>query len=238
MVDNTALLERAGKGDKQAEELLVKENMGLVWSIVRRFAGRGYDLEDLSQIGAIGLMKAIKKFDMSYEVKFSTYAVPMIIGEIKRFLRDDGAIKISRSLKELAMKGYAAQEKLRRQWGRDPQINEIASECGASPQDLIEAFEAVTPMESIDQTLYDTGEKKLSLLDKLPAASYEESSVNRVMIQDALSKLKPRERQIILLRYFQGKTQAETAKIIGVSQVQISRIEKSTLAKIREWIVP
>lgn len=237
MVDNAALLERVGNGDKEAEELLVKENMGLVWSIVRRFTGRGHDLEDLAQIGAIGLIKAIKKFDTSYGVQFSTYAVPMIMGEIKRFLRDDGAIKISRGLKELAMKGYATQERLRRQFGRDVHIEEIAKECRVDAEDLVEAFEAVIPMESIDQTLYDDGEKKLSLIDKLPSDSYEEKSVNRVVVQEALSKLQPRERQIILLRYFQGRTQAETAKVIGVSQVQISRLEKATLAKIREWVV-
>lgn len=234
--DNTALLKRAEQGDREAEALLVEENMGLVWSIVRRFAGRGYELEDLSQIGAIGLMKAVKKFDMSYDVKFSTYAVPMIIGEIKRFLRDDGAIKVSRSLKETAMKGCAIRDRLMRELGRDVTIEEISSETGIPPEELAQAFEAITPLESIDRELYDAGEKSISLADKLPAPSCEDTSINRVMIQDALSRLKPRERQIIVLRYFQGKTQTETSKLIGVSQVQISRIEKNTLKKIHDML--
>lgn len=236
MADNITLLQRAEQGDKEAEDLLVQENMGLVWSIARRFAGRGYELDDLSQIGAIGLIKAVKKFDLSYQVKFSTYAVPMIIGEIKRFLRDDGAIKISRGLKEKAMKGYAAREKLMREYGRDVTVEEIAQETGLSVEELVQAFEAVTPIESIDRGLYDDGEKTLSLADKLPVESHEDTSIHRVMIQEALSKLKPREKQVIILRYFNGKTQTETAKIIGVSQVQISRVEKAALKKIRGWI--
>lgn len=234
MQDNSTLIERAREGDKQAENLLVEKNMGLVYSIVRRFANRGYDTEDLSQIGAIGLIKAVKKFNPDFNVQLSTYAVPMITGEIKRFLRDDGAVKISRSLKENAMKGWRCEEILRKKLNRQPTVNEIAEECGIPAENLLEAFEAAAPPESIYESVYTSGDKDIHLLDTIAGGDIEDDVINKVMIDDILSRLKPREREIILLRYFRGKTQAEIARIMGVSQVQISRIEKKALGRIRD----
>lgn len=229
MPDNLSLLKRAANGDSTAEEQLIKENMGLVRSVVRRFLNRGYEAEDLSQVGAIGLIKAVKRFDFSYNVQFSTYAVSMIIGEIKRFMRDDGSIKISRSLKELAMKGYSARERLSLKYGRDATIGEIAEECGVCCEDLVQAFEACIPPDSIECEIYEDGG---TLKDNIKDEKDEENVVNRLMVDQALSHLKSRERQIIVLRYFRDKTQAQVAKIIGVSQVQISRLEKAALLKM------
>lgn len=233
MRDNTALIERVREGDKQAENRMVEENMGLVYSIARRFLNRGYDAEDLTQIGAIGLIKAVKKFNPEFNVQFSTYAVPMITGEIKRFLRDDGAVKISRTLKENAMKGWRCEELLRRKLNRQPTINEISKESGIDVESLIEAFEAATPPESIYESVYDNGDKEIRLLDTITGEEIEDGVINKVMIDDILSRLTEREKEIILLRYFRGKTQSEIAKIIGVSQVQISRIEKKAIERIR-----
>ena len=233
MRDNTALIERVREGDKQAENRMVEENMGLVYSIARRFLNRGYDAEDLTQIGAIGLIKAVKKFNPEFNVQFSTYAVPMITGEIKRFLRDDGAVKISRTLKENAMKGWRCEELLRRKLNRQPTINEISKESGIDAESLIEAFEAATPPESSYESVYDNGDKEIRLLDTLTGEEIEDGVINKVMIDDILSRLTEREKEIILLRYFRGKTQSEIAKIIGVSQVQISRIEKKAIERIR-----
>lgn len=234
MRDNAALIERVQSGDRQAENIMVEENMGLVYSIVRRFMNRGYDMEDLTQIGAIGLIKAVKKFNPEFKVQFSTYAVPMIAGEIKRFLRDDGAVKISRTLKENAMKGWRTEEVLRRRLNRQPTITEISQECGIEAENLVEAFEAAMPPESIYESVYDNGDKEIHLLDTIAGGDIEDGVINKVMIDDILKRLKPREREIILLRYFRGKTQSEIAKIIGVSQVQISRIEKKALDRIRQ----
>lgn len=236
MRDNTALIERVREGDKQAENIMVEENMGLVYSIVRRFANRGYDIEDLTQIGAIGLIKAVKKFNPEFNVQFSTYAVPMITGEIKRFLRDDGSVKISRSLKENAMKGWRCEELLRRKLNREPTINEISEECGIDAESLLEAFEAAAPPESIYESVYDNGEREIQLLDMIAGAEIEDDIINKVMIDDIMNYLDERERRIIILRYFRGKTQAEIARFIGVSQVQISRIEKKALERIRNKI--
>ena len=233
MRDNAALIERAREGDKQAENILVEKNMGLVYSIVKRYANRGYEIEDLTQIGAIGLIKAVKKFNPEFNVQFSTYAVPMIAGEIKRFLRDDGAVKISRTLKEIAMKGWRSEEILRRELNREPTINEISRECGIDADSLLEAFEAATPPESIYESVYDNGEKEIRLLDVIAGDEIEDDVINKVMIDDILRRLTPREKEIILLRYFRGKTQAEIAKVIGVSQVQVSRIEKKAIERIK-----
>lgn len=234
MRDNTALIERVLEGDKQAENIMVEENMGLVYSIVRRFQNRGCDMEDLTQIGAIGLIKAVKKFDPKFNVQFSTYAVPMITGEIKRFLRDDGAVKISRTLKENAMKGWRCEEILRRRLNRQPTVNEISKECGIDADSLIEAFEAAAPPESIYESVYDNGDKEIHLIDTIAGDEIEDGVINKVMIDDILESLKPREREVILLRYFRGKTQSEIARMIGVSQVQVSRIEKKAIERIRD----
>lgn len=232
-MDNAALIERTKSGDVAAQNRLVENNMGLVYSIVKRYTGRGYDFEDLVQIGAIGLIKAIKKFDTQFNVKFSTYAVPVIAGEIKRFMRDDGAVKISRTLKETAMKGWCMEENLRKKLNREPTIKEVADACEVDVDLLTEAFEAASPPASIYENIYESGDKEIKLLDTMPSDESEERIINKVMVDNILKELKPRERQIIVLRYFKGKTQSEIAKIIGVSQVQVSRIEKKVIMSVR-----
>lgn len=234
MNGNTALIKRVQNGDAEAQDKLVENNMGLVYSIVKRYSGRGYDTEDLVQIGAIGLIKAIKKFDTKFNVCFSTYAVPVIAGEIKRFLRDDGAVKISRTLKETAIKGRRTEEELRRVLNRDPTIGEIAEKCGVDADTLTEAFDAAAPPASIYESIYENGENEIRLLDTMAGEESEEKIINKVMAENILTSLKPRERQVIVLRYYKGKTQSEIARIIGVSQVQVSRIEKRILENLRK----
>jgi len=227
------LITKAQAGDKSATEQLVKENSGLIWSVVKKFAGRGHEADDLYQIGAIGLLKCINKFDMNYEVRFSTYAVPMIIGEIKRFLRDDGIIKVSRPLKELAGKARYAQESLTSKLGRQPTISELADELGASTEDLIVAMESGLEVESLYATIHQGEGGPIYLIDKLNSKENDEM-VDMIALKQMIVSLKPKERQVILMRYFQDKTQTEVAKEIGVSQVQVSRIEKKVLQRIRE----
>jgi len=230
MNENSVLLERVKKGDKKAEEKLVDNNMKLVWSIAGRFSGYGYETDDLSQIGAIGLIKAIEKFDFSFGVKFSTYAVPVIMGEIKRFLRDDGIIKISRSLKESAIKGKKCAEALRYKLGREPTIEEISKESGIKSEILLEAFDASLPVDTITPVDSDGKEIEFNLP---PQNDSEENLINKILVKEMLDKLSKRDRQVLILRYFKGKTQEQTAKIIGVSQVHVSRIEKSAIALLK-----
>lgn len=233
MNKNSALLERVHNGDKEAKDILIEENMGLVYSVANRYCGRGCEKEDLIQIGSIGLLKAVDKFDFSFGVQFSTYAVPMIMGEIKRFLRDDGALKVSRSLKEAALKGYRSREALQKKLNREPTITEISADCDIDEAILTEAFEAVTPPHSIYECVMSDN-KEIALLDTIKGENEEEKITDRVMIWNILNSLKPRERKILLLRYFKNKTQAEIAKAVGVSQVQISRIEKRVIEEIRK----
>ncbi len=229
---NAALIERMRDGDEAAKNELIERNMGLVYSAAKRFSRRGYDFEDIAQIGAIGLIKAAEKFDSAFGVCFSTYAVPMIIGEIKRFMRDDGAVKISRTLKETAMKGWRTEEILRRRFCREPTINEIAKECGTAPETLIEAFEAASPPESLYGNAY-SGAKPVPLIDIIAGSDMEENVINRVLVDEIMKSLSEREKRVIIMRYFRGKTQSEIAKSFGVSQVQISRIEKKAMEKLR-----
>lgn len=230
------LILKAQQGDKTAKEILVTENSGLIWSIVRRFKGRGYDLEDLYQIGAIGLLKCIDKFDISYEVKFSTYAVPMILGEIKRFLRDDGMIKVSRPLKEMAVKAKYTKERMMHNTGKEITIGELAKEMEVSPEELAVAMDADRDVESIYSTVnhQDNG-SSLYLLDKLEEKKGKEDTfIERIALKEILSRLEKKERQIIVMRYFEDRTQTDIAKRMGISQVQVSRIEKKVLSVIRE----
>lgn len=233
MNKNNALLERVHNGDKEAKDILIEENMGLVYSVANRYCGRGCEKEDLIQIGSIGLLKAVDKFDFSFGVQFSTYAVPMIMGEIKRFLRDDGALKVSRSLKEAALKGYRSREVLQKKLNREPTIIEISKDCDIEQEILTQAFEAVTPPHSIYESVRSDN-REIALLDTIKGDDEEEKITDRVMISNILNSLKPRERQVLLLRYFKNKTQAEVAKVVGVSQVQISRIEKRVIEEIRK----
>lgn len=232
---NYELLNLAKGGDEKAKEDIIKENSGLIWSIVKKFKGRGHELEDLYQIGSIGLLKCIEKFDMSYDVKFSTYAVPMIIGEIKRFLRDDGMIKISRPLKELSVKAKYAREELIQKSGSEPTIEELADYLLVDKEELIMAMDAGREVESIYSTVYQGDGTPVYLIDKLEQTqSSDNNIIDMIAIKEILGKLKPKERQIIILRYFEDKTQSEIAKEIGISQVQVSRIEKKIIGSIKE----
>lgn len=230
-----ALIGRVQQGDKEARDILVEKNMGLVRSIVKRFANRGVETEDLIQIGCIGLLKAIDKFDLSYDVKFSTYAVPMITGEIKRFLRDDGMVKVSRSLKEIAMKAYGAREDLLAKEGREPGTEEIAEALGISREELVLAMESGAQVESLQKTIYESDGSDIYLEDRLPQEKNQQEAVlNRMLLEQILGTLDARERELIYLRFFQEKTQSYIAEKMGMSQVQVSRMEKKILKRLRE----
>ena len=232
-----SLLQEAKEGNKAAREDMVQRNMGRVWSIVHRFANRGYELEDLFQVGSIGLMKAIDKFDMAFDVKFSTYAVPMITGEIKRFLRDDGMIKVSRSLKESGAKMQKAREKLQAKQGREPTLQELSEETGISREEIVMALEANGEIESIDQTYTPGDGKEVCLADRLPQEKdSHESLLNHMLLEQLLAELGDMERHLIELRYFGDKTQAQVAAELGISQVQVSRLEKKILLRMRNQV--
>ena len=229
------LIQKAQAGQQEAKEKLVSENTGLIWSIVKRFQGRGYELEDLYQIGAIGLLKCIEKFDVTMNVKFSTYAVPMIMGEIKRFLRDDGMIKVSRPLKELAVKAKYVRQTLIHKTGREVTIGELAKELDVPVEELAAAMDADREIESIYATVYQdsTGSNNMYLLDKIKQNDNGEKLIEKITLKEMLNQLTPKEKQIILLRYFEDKTQSEIAKKMGISQVQVSRIEKKVLLRMK-----
>lgn len=233
----TTLIEKSHQGDEEARAQLVQENAGLVWCVVKRFLHRGAEAEDLFQIGNIGLLKAIDKFDLSYEVKFSTYAVPMISGEIKRFLRDDGMIKVSRSLKELTYKSCACRERLQEAWGREPTITEIASELKVETEELLMAMDASSEIESLHKPIYQKEGQELRLMDKLPEQEEQEDRIlDHMLLQELLTYLDKEERRLIYLRYFANQTQSQVGKELGISQVQVSRMEKKILKNLRERI--
>ena len=225
-------IRRAQEGDKQAKEQLIKENNGLIWSVVRRFSGRA-EQEDLYQIGAIGLLKCIEKFDFSYEVKFSTYAVPMIVGEIKRFLRDDGAIKVSRSLKELSLRIRQTQEESLKNSNNELTISELAEKLKTDTEEIILAIESTREVESLFKK---TGEQdsQTFLIDQLKVSSENDILLENIALKEALNYLNGKERQIIIMRYYQDRTQTEIAKHLGISQVQVSRIEKKVLRSMKK----
>ena len=229
------LIKKARSGDHTARDLIVEENVGLVWSIVKRFVGRGYEMEDLFQIGSIGLIKAVDKFDFSFETKFSTYAIPMIIGEIKRFLRDDGMIKVSRTLKELSIKIHQTREVLESQLHRPPTLQELSDEMGVSPEEITLAMESGVPVEALYTTIHEGDGSPVYLIDKVhDGGGGEEDMIETISLRNYIRQLDPKEQQIITMRYYDDKTQAEVAKIIGISQVQVSRLEKKILGKMRE----
>lgn len=237
-MDTLELIKRSKQGDKEARNQVVTENIGLVWSIVRRFANRGHELDDLFQIGSIGLIKAIDKFDTSFEVKFSTYAVPMITGEIKRFLRDDGMIKVSRSLKETAYKAKIASDKLGNFLGREPTIEEISKELSVPIEDIVMALESGAEVESLYKTIYQGDGNAIYLIDKLEENKDEnQSMIDRIALKEILDTLEEKDRDLIKLRYFYDKTQTDIAKELGISQVQVSRLEKKILKKMRERFI-
>lgn len=236
--DTIQLIIRAKTGDKLAQAAIVENNIGLVWSIVRRFQNRGHEVEDLFQIGCIGLIKAINKFDTAFDVKFSTYAVPMIIGEIKRFLRDDGIIKVSRSLKEMSNRARITKEVMSKELGREPTINEMAQRLDISTEELVMAVEAGYSPESLFNPVGEGENSPLMLIDKLndECNDNETDIIDKIALKQILDTLKPREKQIIILRYFKEKTQVQIARLLGISQVQVSRIEKKIIEDIRNRI--
>lgn len=234
-VDTLELIKLSKGGDKEARDRVVTENVGLVWSIVRRFANRGHEMEDLFQIGSIGLIKAIDKFDSSYEVKFSTYAVPMITGEIKRFLRDDGMIKVSRSLKETATKIRIERERFGNQFGREPTIEEIGVQLNVAKEEIVMALETGAEVESLYKTIYQGDGNPIYLIDKLAETKDEnENLIDRLALKEIIDSLDKKEQEIIKLRYFKDRTQTDIAKELGISQVQVSRLEKRILKVMRE----
>lgn len=229
-----ALIGRAHKGEKEARDTLFEENVGLIYSVIRRFMGRGVEAEDLFQIGSIGLLKAVDKFDTEFQVQFSTYAVPMIAGEIRRFLRDDGMLKVSRSLKENYYKAMKSREQLELRLGREPTVSELAGELCMDMEELVMTLEARTEVESLHKTIYQGEGTEISLMDKLPEKEdQQEALLNRLFLKEILDELNETERQLIRMRYFQDMTQTEIAGKLGVSQVQVSRMEKRILLRLR-----
>ncbi|MBT9773135.1 SigF/SigG family RNA polymerase sporulation sigma factor [Coprococcus catus] len=237
MTEIRELLMKAQAGDKEAREQLVQKNIGLVKSIVSRYIARGVEKEDLIQIGMIGLIKAIDNFDTTYEVRFSTYAVPMIAGEIRRFLRDNGAIKVSRSIKDHRVAVNRSRERLIEKLGREPTIHEIAEDVGLSMEDILLAVNSGQEVASLQQMIYEGDGSSIRLMDRLSAHSGEgDASLDRMMLADSLSALEQRERELIVLRFYYDQTQSQIAKRMGVSQVQVSRLEKRILRKMKMYI--
>ena len=216
---------------------MFEENTGLIYSVAKRFLGRGVEMEDLFQIGSIGLLKAVDKFDLSYDVKFSTYAVPMILGEIKRYLRDDGILKVSRSLKENHYRVYQVREALTRRLEREPTVEEMATEMGISTEELVMTMESGAEVESLHKTIYQGEGTEISLMDKIPEQdNRQEKALNRIFLEEMLGSLEAKERKLIYMRYFQDMTQTEIARELGISQVQVSRLEKRILKSLQRSV--
>ena len=227
------LIARSQNGDKDALDALVDENSGLIWSVAKRFLGRGTEMDDLYQLGCLGFLKAVEGFDLSYGTQFSTYAVPKIAGEIRRFLRDDGVVKVSRGLKEQAATIKSVRHQLTGALGREPTINEIARQTGFSPEEIAMAETATAATESIQR---ETGDEGFSLEDILTDTESEERLVEKIALRQAISRLPDREGTVIKLRYFHSLTQERIAKVLQVSQVQVSRIEKKAISALRELL--
>ena len=227
---------KAKEGNEDAMSKLIENNSGLIWSIVRRFRDRGYEIEDLFQIGSLGFIKSIRRFDTNFEVQLSTYAVPYILGEIKRFIRDDGPIKVSRSTKELCVKIREVQKEYLNKKGMEIKIEEIAKVLKVSKEEVAAALDSVNCVDSIYDVNYKD-DSEGNILDKIPAdEECEKNLINKIALKDAIEKLDEKERKIILLRYFRGKTQSQVAKILGTSQVQVSRIEKRVLSNMKDML--
>lgn len=230
MTRTEELIAKSQAGDKEARELLITENSGLIWSVARRFIGRGTESEDLYQLGCLGFLKAVEGFDLNFGTQFSTYAVPKIAGEIRRFLRDDGAIKVSRSIKEQSTAIKITRNHLTSALGREPTVQEISRQIGLSPEEIALAETATASTESIQR---ETGEEGFSLEDVLTDTESEEKLVEKISLRQAIEKLPDRERMVVQLRYFHGLTQDRVSKVLNVSQVQVSRIEKKALQQLR-----
>ncbi len=231
------LVQRSQDGDKAARDALIEENMGLIHHVAKRFLGRGVEAEDLFQIGAIGLLKAVDRFDLGFGVRFSTYAVPMIAGEIRRFLRDDSMIKVSRSLKELAMKAARLREQLLMERGAEPGVEELASSLGVEPEELVQAMDSCTEVESLQKVISQGDSDGTSLMERVEQGRDEqEELLRRMLLEELLSSLEPKERRLIVLRFFGDLTQTQVAEDLGMSQVQVSRLEKKILQALKEKI--
>lgn len=231
------LIKEAQNGNKEAFECIVNENTGLIWSVVKKFSARNMEIEDLFQIGSMGLVKAVKNFNFNYDVKFSTYAVPMIMGEIKRFLRDDGIIKVSRGLKETAFKAARAKEVLRAQNNKEPSVDEIAQYINVDIETLVTALNASRDVDSIDRKIESDKGKEMNVIDTITAVEDKSGEiVDNILLKAAIKSLDPREQKIVNMRYIEELTQSDTALKIGVSQVQVSRFEKKILKKLREYM--
>ena len=233
MTRTEELIEKSQAGDSAATEVLVEENSGLIWAVARRYAGRGTEMDDLYQLGCLGFLKAVEGFDLQYGTQFSTYAVPKISGEIRRFLRDDGTVKVSRGLKEQAAVIKSARNSLTNILGREPTVGEISRQTGLSPEEIALAETATAATESIQRTVGDEG---FSLEDVLTDTESEEKMVEKIALSQAIERLQDREKSVIRLRYYHGLTQERVAKVLDVSQVQVSRIEKKAISLLRELL--
>ena len=234
------IIERAQSGSKEDMTKLIEDNNGLIWSIVRRFGGRGYDIEDLYQIGSIGFIKAIQRFDTSFEVRLSTYAVPYILGEIKRYIRDDGPIKVSRSIKELNVKILELQKEYFNKYGRDITLEEISKELKISKEEITMAMDSTRPVDSIESAKYKDNktDKTVSILEQISTGKDEQTEItNRITIKKLIGELDDKEKEIIMLRYYKQKTQMQVSKILGITQVQVSRIERKVLEKMKRKLI-
>lgn len=227
------LLQHAKSGDREAAQQLILDNNGLIWSVVRRFYGRGVESDDLYQLGCVGFLKALEGFDFSFGTQFSTYAVPKISGEIRRFLRDDGAVKVSRSIKEQAATIKLARQQLTTELDREPTLSELAAQTGFTPEEIAVAETATSSAESIQK---QTGEDGFSLEDVLTKGDPEEALIERIALREAIKGLPQREQMVIHLRYYRGMTQDQVSRILGVSQVQVSRIEKKAIQNLRNFL--
>jgi len=234
MSSQEELIRRAQSGDKEASEALVSANSGLIWSVAKRFLGRGTDSDDLYQLGCLGFLKAVEGFDLEYGTMFSTYAVPKIAGEIRRFLRDDGAVKVSRTIKEQAINVKTARNHLTNTLGREPTVLEISQRTGYTPEEIALAETATAATESIQR---ESGEDGFTLENVLTDTETEETMVERISLRQAIDRLPEREGMVIKLRYFHGLTQDRVSKVLSVSQVQVSRIEKKALARLKELLI-
>lgn len=233
--NNIEDVKKAQSGSNEAMENLIKNNQGLIWNIVKRFSGRNYEIEDLYQIGCLGFIKAIRRFDTNFEVQVSTYAVPYILGEIKKYIRDDGIVKVSRSVKELGIKVKQLQNEYLKKHKEEISIQEIAKELNVDKEEVIFAIEAQRPVESIYQEEQGDEKNKRELISKIPSNNNQENNiVNNMALAQIIENLDSRERQIIILRFYRDKTQTQVGKMLGISQVQVSRIEKNVLSKIKQ----
>lgn len=227
------LLKKSHAGDKQARDELIKGNLRLVLSVIQRFSNRGENMDDLFQVGVIGLIKAIDNFDTSLNVRFSTYAVPMCIGEIRRYLRDDNAVRVSRSMRDTAYKAMQVKERLTNEYGKEPTVEQIANELDMKKSDVVLALEAIVDPVSLYEPVYSDGGDTIYVMDQVGDSNTDTDWIDEISIKDELKKLDKREQNILYLRFMQGKTQMEVAKEVGISQAQVSRLEKNALKRIK-----